>query len=165
MAVQAPLLEESLMGDIGAIARTWGLEHGFPGHQYLGHTNLRVGHIVTYPNIYQTQTSAVRLADSTKEGSMMLLGFYLVDPDETMGVLTTTQVPPQNPTWARKALEESLDVRIPIELIDRIMSFVDWLMGPEEAEQVEREMCADREAFWPIHDQHWFSVPFSARPE
>ena len=63
--------------------------------------------------------------------------------------------------WMRKALEESIDIRIPIEIIDKIMDFVDGLMTYEEALQHALRMKVEREKFWDAHDEHWFSLPFN----
>ncbi|KAI0692942.1 hypothetical protein BC835DRAFT_1276765 [Cytidiella melzeri] len=164
MAVQAPLVH--LPGDLEATMRIWGLRDGAPSHQYLGSSKLTPGRIVSYPNIYQTQLSSTALIDPRQEGSVTLLGLYLIDPDfpnimNDDDILTTTSVPPQDRKWIHKALEDSLDIRIPMEVIDNIVDHMDWLMSEVEYEQCAMRMRREREAFWQTNDQLWFSVPFS----
>lgn len=165
MAVQAP--RNFIPGDVGATSRTWGLQDGAPSHQYLGTTTLESGHIVSYPNVYQTKFSNLHLIDSTQPGSMTILSFHLVDPDlpHATGereVLTTSSVPPQDVRWLRQALHDYVDMKVPIEIVDKIAENIDWLMSEEEYQEYARKMRAEREAFWQTHDFHWFSVPFNA---
>lgn len=95
---------------------------------------------------------------------MTVLAFYLVDPDLSDGsdfeILTTSSVPPQQKHWMRRALEESLDLRIPNEVVERIMEFVVGVMSEEEAQTVEEAMRREREWFRISHDRYWFNLPF-----
>ncbi len=165
MPVQTPL--NSIPGDAEATRRTWGLREGAPSHQYLGRSPLTPGHIVSYPNIYQTQFSSTSLIDPYEEGSITLLGLYLMDPDfpnvtNEGDVHTTSSVPPQDIKWIHQALEDYLPVKIPMEIIDGIVDHVDWLMSEEEYKLCAVKMRREREAFWQTHDQLYFSLPFSA---
>jgi hypothetical protein len=115
MAVQAPLNAPD--GDSDATMRTWGLREAAPSHQYLGSSTLSPGRVISYPNIYQTQFSGTSLIDPHEEGSVTLLGLYLMDPDfpnitNEDGVLTTSSVPIQDRKWIHRALEDSIDVTI-----------------------------------------------------
>ena len=164
MPVQAPL--NSIPGDGVATWKTWGLKEGAPSHQYLGNATLVPGRIVSYPNIYQTQFSSTSLIDPYKEGSITLLGLYLVDPDfpnvmKEGEALTTSSVPPQDIKWLHRALDDNLPIKIPTEVVDNIVDHVDWLMSEEEYKQCAVKMRKEREAFWQTHDQLWFSIPFS----
>ncbi|KAI0094474.1 hypothetical protein BDY19DRAFT_879129 [Irpex rosettiformis] len=165
MPVQTPL--NSIPGDTEATQQTWGLRQGAPSHQYLGRSTLTPGRIVSFPNIYQTQFSSTSLIDPYKEGSMTVLGLYLMDPDfpnvmDDGEVLTTSSVPPQDIKWLHRALEDYLPIKIPMEIIDNIVDQVDWLMSEEEYKQCAVKMRRERKAFWQTHDQLWFSIPFSA---
>lgn len=100
--------------------------------------------------------------DTCKPGSMTLVTFYLVDPEmPDSEVLSAAVVPPQRKTWLREALEMCIDVKIPVELIDKIMSFVDGLMDDDEAAHYADAMRTEREDFWQVHDRQWFSLPFN----
>lgn len=155
-------------GDEGATARTWGLRHGSPSIQSLGQVELNAGRSVAFPNIYQHALQPFSLIDPENEGRVTLLCFSLADPalsaddevDEVSEILTTSSVPPQQKAWVKQALEESLDVRIPHEVVERILDFVEGVMTDEEAAQVAAQMKQDREWFRISHARYWFNLPF-----
>ncbi|THH33338.1 hypothetical protein EUX98_g822 [Antrodiella citrinella] len=159
-------------GDEGATARTWGLRHGSPGIQSLGQVPLTLGRSVVLPNIYQHALQPTTLIDQEKEGSMTILSFLLVDPDlsnidgtgthgaDEFEILTTSTVPPQQKAWIRRAVEESLDVRIPNEIVERIMDHVEGLLTEKEALKVTKEMKVQRKWFRISHARFWFNLPF-----
>jgi hypothetical protein len=155
--------------DEGATIRTWGLKLRAPSHQFLGSASLREGHAIAFPNIYQHRFAEAHLENSSREGSMTLLSFFLVDPELTSTpgdpsdheVPATNLVPPQQIAWIRQALEESLDVRIPTEVIDRIMDHTEGLITDEEARDLAQQMKEERVQFWKQHNSLWFSLPFN----
>lgn len=155
--------------DEGATIRTWGLKLGAASHQVLGSASLRDGHAIAFPNIYQHRFGEVRLLDANAPGSMTLVTFLLVDPELTgesddesdLEVPSTARVPPQQEVWIRQALEESLDVRVPTEIIDRIMAHTEGFMSEDEAESCTQEMRLERVEFWKQHNDLWFSLPFN----
>lgn len=171
MPVRAP--EGCSHDDEGATIRTWGLKIGAPSHQYLGSASLREGHAIAFPNIYQHRFTEAHLEDPTQSGSMTLLSFFLVDPELTgdendasdCEILASNRVPPQQESWIRQALEENLDVRVPTEIIDRIMEYTQGLMTETEAQEYAREMRRERSQFWEQHDALWFSLPFNGLEE
>ncbi|TCD65441.1 hypothetical protein EIP91_002697 [Steccherinum ochraceum] len=176
MPICSPLKFTS--GDEGATARTWGLRHGSPSIQSLGKVPFALGRSVAFPNVYQHAFLPTTLIDQEKEGRTSVVGLFLVDPElevsaygthagslraegEGFEILTTSHVPPQQFAWIKCALEESLDVRIPNEILERIMHFTkDWLMSDEEADDVAKEMWQEREWFRISHDRYWFNLPF-----
>jgi len=162
-------------GDEGATARTWGLRHGSPGIQSLGQVPLSLGRSVASPNVYQHALQSAGLIDPEKEGSVTIMSLFLVDPDisnidgnahridanDDFEILTTSNVPPQQKAWIYRALEECLDVRIPHEVVERIMDFVgESLMTDEEACTVANVMKTEREWFRISHARYWFNLPF-----
>lgn len=167
MPVRAPV--GCLYDDEGATIRTWGLSIGAPSHQFLGSASLRKGHAVAFPNVYQHRFTEVHLKDPAKEGSLTLVTFALVDPeiggdrgDEIGGeVLSTSRIPPQRMSWIRRAMEESLDIRIPTEVVDRIMYHTEGLMTDDDAQNIAEEMRLARIRFWKQHNELWFSLPFN----
>lgn len=98
---------------------------------------MKVGRCITYPNLYQHRLSSFQLVDSTKAGYRTTLQFLLVDPEIT--ILSTTDVPPQPASWALQALLESLDKRLPIEVVLKIMDFA-----------VGEEYFVPDESRWPL---------------
>lgn len=163
MPVQAPL--GCAHDDEGATIRTWGLKLDFPSHQYLGSASLRLGHAIAFPNIYQYQFTDVHLDDPSQPGSLTLVTFSLVDPEitekECNEVPSTASIPPQQAAWIRRALEENLDVRIPTEVIDRIMAHTEGLLSDEEAREIAEQMELERIRFWKQHNELWFSLLFN----
>ncbi|GBE77342.1 hypothetical protein SCP_0102150 [Sparassis crispa] len=168
MAITAPRMEA---GDVGAAIRTWGLDHFSARNQYLGHIPLSPGSAVAFPNLYQHRLTATHLRDPNHEGSMTFLGLYLMDPEldaydgkrdsgwETLSPSSDT-VPPQQKEWMRRAVEDSIDVRLPFEIVERIVEEVEGVMTAEEAAAYAKEMREERERFWTLHDEYRFCLPF-----
>lgn len=163
MPVRAPV--GCSADDEGATIRTWGLRLHSPSHQFLGTTALRAGHAVAFPNIYQHRFTDVRLKDATRAGALTLLSVHLVDPEVSDApdgeVPGTDVVPPQPHGWVRRALEESVDARVPEEIIERIMAFVEGTIHDEEAAAYAQAMKEERVRFWKEHNHLWFSLPFA----
>lgn len=153
----------------GATIRTWGLKLGAPSHQFLGSASLQEGHAIVFPNIYQHRLASAELENSSSEGSMTIISFFLVDPElsgdeghvSDCEILATNRVPPQQQSWTRRALEESLDVRLPTEIIDRIMEYTEGLMTEGEAREFAQKVKHERVQFWKQHNRLWFSLPFN----
>ncbi|EKM61499.1 uncharacterized protein PHACADRAFT_248156 [Phanerochaete carnosa HHB-10118-sp] len=169
MPVRAPVGCSS--DDEGATIRTWGLRLNSSSHQFLGTTSLRAGHALAFPNIYQHRFTDVRLEDTARPGALTLLSLHLVDPELTGGggdddasdleVPATNRVPAQQTAWVRAALEESIDTRVPEEIIERIMDFVEGVLTDDEAAASAHAMKHERVQFWKEHNQLWFSLPFA----
>lgn len=157
MAVSCP--RGFFAGDTGATLRTWGLGQGHPCHQYIGSVPTRMGLGLVFPNIYQHRHTPFRLEDPSKEGHLSVLSFLLIDP-EIPPVTSTIVVAPQQREWIRTAVDESLGLRIPIELIDKIMTGVEGLMTESEAKGFRREIHEERTRFWGLNDKLHFCVPF-----
>jgi hypothetical protein len=82
---------------------------------------MKLGRAITYPNLYQHRLSPFHLLDGSKPGYRTTLQFQLVDPE--IAVLSTTDIPPQPVSWAMDALLDSIDKRLPNELLLKIMQF------------------------------------------
>lgn len=155
-----------LPGDEGATFRTWGLRNASPSNQYLGSVPLKEHLTIGFPNIYQHRFTPCTLENTEVEGSMRILSFFMVDPDLSNGeggtdlILSSSDVPPQSKAWMRRAVEESIDFRLPNEVIDRILDFVKGVMTEEEAREYATRMRKERERFWSMHDERWFCLPF-----
>lgn len=90
---------------------------------------------------------------------MTLIHFLLVDPD-IKPIVSTSSVGPQQKTWIRKALNESLDPRLPIEVVDNIMEHTEGLMTDEEAGVHRQEMIKSRARFTQCSNNYHFCIPF-----
>jgi hypothetical protein len=157
MAVTSP--KRFHAGDTGATMRTWAMKDGDPCHQYIGSKLTSTGLAIAFPNIYQYRHSPFRLHDPSKEGYQRLIAFYLVDP-EIQPVISTSRVPPQQKSWIKAAVEESVDVRLPLELVEKIVDYVEGKMNWDEAVDFRREMLEERKNFWRQNDHYHFCIPF-----
>jgi hypothetical protein len=157
MAVTAP--RGFSAGDTGATLRTWGFEDGDSCHQYIGHVPIQAGAGLAFPNIYQHRETPFRLKDPSKEGHQTIVAFFLIDP-EIQPVVSTTTVAPQQREWITRAMDESLDPRLPNEVFEKIIENVEGTMTEDEAEGFRREMFAERSIFWRLHDSYHFCIPF-----
>jgi hypothetical protein len=135
------------------------MKDGDPCHQYIGSKKIQTGLTVAFPNIYQYHHTPFKLLDPLKEGHQMVAAFCLVDPD-IHPLVSTSKVPPQQRCWIKTAIEESLDVRLPVELIEKIMDDVEGLMSEHEAEAIRQEMLEERRKFWRRSDNDHFCIAF-----
>jgi hypothetical protein len=157
MAVTSP--KRFHAGDTGATMRTWAMKDGDPCHQYIGSKPTSTGLAIAFPNIYQYRHPPFRLCDPSKQGHQRLVAFCLVDP-EIQPVVSTSRVPPQQKSWIKAAIEESIDIRLPVELVEKIVDHVEGKMSWDEALDFRREMLDDREDFWIQNDNYHFCIPF-----
>ncbi|KAF5375214.1 hypothetical protein D9758_000496 [Tetrapyrgos nigripes] len=146
-------------GDSGATLRTWGLRDGDSSHQYIGSVPIRTGLSIVFPNIYQHRHTPLQLLDPTKDGRMTVVSFLLIDPD-IPPIISTSNVAPQQKEWIREALDESLDERIPVEIVEKIMEEVEGVMEEEESWAYSEEMLRERTEFWKRNDNYHFCIPF-----
>ncbi|KAJ3829194.1 hypothetical protein F5880DRAFT_1620787 [Lentinula raphanica] len=146
-------------GDTGATLRTWGLQDGDSCHQYIGSIPIREGLAVVFPNIYQHRLTPITLHDPSQAGEFTVLNFLLVDPD-TKPIISTAHVAPQQKAWIRKALDDCLDVRLPVEIVDKIVDMVEGIMDEEESQVHSENMRSERETFQKLNDSYHFCIPF-----
>lgn len=146
-------------GDAGATLRTWGLQDGDSCHQLIGAIPITTGLALVFPNIYQHSQTAFQLADASKDGHMTVLQFLLVDCD-IHPVISTGVVAPQQKEWIRRAVDDSVDMRLPVEVIDRIMEEVEGLMTDDDANDIRRELLQERANFWKANNNYHFCIPF-----
>ncbi|TWU79166.1 hypothetical protein ED733_008872 [Metarhizium rileyi] len=86
--------------DYRSIARTFAIDPR-PGHdstvQEMGSVLTRSGRAVFFPNLYQHRVQPFSLADPSRPGHRKILALFLVDP--AIPIISTAQVPPQQPHW------------------------------------------------------------------
>ncbi|KAJ4470813.1 hypothetical protein J3R30DRAFT_3530719, partial [Lentinula aciculospora] len=146
-------------GDTGATLRTWGLRDGDSCHQYIGSIPIREGLAVVFPNIYQHKFTPITLCDISKPGKFTVLSFLLVDPD-ILPVISTANVAPQQKAWVWKALDDCLDVKLPIEIVEKIVDMVEGLMDEQESRDHSKKLMNERATFWKLNDNYHFCIPF-----
>ena len=146
-------------GDTGATLRTWGLHDGDSCHQYIGSVPIRAGLGIVFPNVYQHRYSPFQPDDPSKEAYLAVLSFFLVDPD-IQPVISTSDVAPQQKEWIKTAVDEYVDSRLPVEIIEKIVEDVEGPMTENEAIEFRREMLAERAIFWERNDSYHFCIPF-----
>lgn len=160
MAITSP--RKFMAGDVGATSRTWGLDDEDPCNQQLGSTLLRSGLSLAFPNIYQHRLTSMGLKDPRKPGRFTALGLFLVDPDIDP-IPSTSCVSPQNRQWICQAVGKFIDPRLPHEVVDLILSYLDFLPTKEQADAEESAMRRERNTFEKLLDEHYFSLRFHAR--
>ncbi|KAF8913230.1 hypothetical protein CPB84DRAFT_1760716 [Gymnopilus junonius] len=146
-------------GDTGATLRTWGIRDGDSCHQYVGEVPIRSGFSLVFPNIYQHQHTSFGLADPSREGHLTGIWFFLIDP-EIRPIISTATVGPQQELWIRNELYQSLDKRLPNELIEKILENVEGLMTPKEAGVYREKLVQATEQFTYANNSYHFCIPF-----
>lgn len=132
-----------------------------PKCQTLGVVPLKLGRAVAWPNIYQYCIVPPSLVDSTGPGYRTLLFFHLVDPETP--TLSTTVVPPQQEAWMRRALLESLDQRLPVEIVEKILREAveaRYILGEAESKVICADLTTQGDGFAPWMNQMYFEIPF-----
>ncbi|KAF8226655.1 hypothetical protein L208DRAFT_350947 [Tricholoma matsutake] len=146
-------------GDTGATLRTWGLRDGDSCHQYIGSRPVHSGLAIVFPNIYQHRQTSFTLLNPSRPGHQTVIAFFLVDP-ELQPIVSTAMVAPQQKHWIKQALDESLDRRVPMEVVERIMDYVEGVMEVDEAENYGRALMQARETFRDANNNYHFCIPF-----
>ncbi|KAF4611701.1 hypothetical protein D9613_004111 [Agrocybe pediades] len=146
-------------GDTGATLRTWGVRDGDSCNQHIGHVPIRPGLALVFPNIYQHKQTAFQLKDTSRDGHLKAIWFYLVDPD-IEPLPSTSRVGPQQKYWIHKALDDFLDERLPHEIIDKIMLHVEGVMSLEEALAYKECLLEENRRFTQANNSYHFCIPF-----
>ncbi|XP_037043325.1 uncharacterized protein LOC119079487 [Bradysia coprophila] len=135
-------------------------DHGrvFQGqYQVIGSIITKEGRCIAFPNTLQHQVTPFKLEDPTRDGHRKFLVFYLVDP--SVKILSTSQVPPQQKAWYKLRIE-SKKVDFPIELVRRIVDYMEWPMSLVEAKRHRDELINERNEFAKKPIQEYFARPY-----
>ena len=158
MATTSP--SDFMPHDVGATLRTWGLQSGDECNQFIGSVRLRPGLSIAFPNTYQHRIRDMKLRKGCETGRFTVLELYLVDPDITP-IVSTDDVAPQQRNWILQPLEDSIDPRLPHEILEKIVEMTESTFSEEEAEKYRAEMAQERDAFRQLNDRQYFCLPFS----
>lgn len=60
----------------------------------------------------------------------------------------------------RRALDEYLDVRLPVEIVEKIIDMAEGLMNREESQIHSKNVKEERTNFWKMNDNYHFCIPF-----
>ncbi|KAG8818164.1 hypothetical protein FRC17_010918, partial [Serendipita sp. 399] len=111
----------------------WGKRRGSMLNQEIGSVVMKTGRLIVHPNIYQYRLSPFKLVDPKSPGHRIILAVSLVDPE--IPVLSTVDIPPQQASWALFALLESLDKRLPVEIVQKMVDHAieqNYFLGDEQ---------------------------------
>ncbi|KAI1451622.1 hypothetical protein F4805DRAFT_463601 [Annulohypoxylon moriforme] len=110
----------------------------------IGSVLTRPGRMVAFPNVFQHQAKSFRLRDPTKPGYRKFLAMFLVDPNTR--VLSTGVVPPQQKDWwAREVRLIAPFSKLPMEVFEMIINFVEgYPMSLEGAKVVRENLIRER---------------------
>ena len=133
--------------DHRAIETIFGLSNGDPSIQDLGKVVTREGRLIVFPNAMQHRVEPFHLEDSTKPGYRKILALFLVDPYQR--VISTTNVPPQQPEWwdEHLKLSEIALEGLPQELKDAVKSNIPPLVSLDEAKRQREELMDERSVY------------------
>ena len=121
--------------DRNGLRDVYGLADEDALNQVLGSVETCAGRVLVFPNILQHRVGPFRLADPTRPGHRKILAFFLVDP--TVPVVSTSDVPPQQP-WAPTST-----------------------MTLEQAKEYRGELMRERKYFVDKHNGDMYERPFS----
>ncbi|RHZ66812.1 hypothetical protein CDV55_101414 [Aspergillus turcosus] len=129
------------------LSQVFGCNEG--GNQMVGQGEVSCpeGRLVTFPNIFQTRLSPVRLVDPSKPGHCKSLVLHLVDP--YVRIISTANVPPQQADWwdgfniRRDVLAQK---GLPVELQDMVLDYLEpYPLTIEEARELRLNLMRERE--------------------
>ena len=157
-AVQEPSYEQN---DEKVPTQIYGLPDEASLNQRLGQVRTCEGRCLAFPNVFQHRVSPFSLEDRTRPGHRKILVFFLVDPARR--ILSTSHVPPQQSSWFADSLQKLLweAGRLPPELTDHIVSFLDWPMKLDEAKVHREALMKERKFFIQSNTEELFERPFS----
>jgi hypothetical protein len=122
--------------------------------QDLGSVETREGRLLVFPNVYQHCVSPFELEDKTRPGHRKVLALFMVDP--YFPIISTANVPPQQPHWGG----DSLRAKLPTELSQMVYDNVDCPYPRSVALKLRDELMEERKALDVVADKafrhaHW----------
>ncbi|KAL6825951.1 hypothetical protein J3E69DRAFT_381039 [Trichoderma sp. SZMC 28015] len=116
------------------------------GSQVLGRVLASPGRAVFYPNVYRHRQGSFSLANRSRPGYYKVLKLCLVDP--AMSIISTSNVPPQQFHWWTECKVHCEGVRLaqrlPPELQNIVLDYVDMPIDRKGAEDIRRELLCGR---------------------
>jgi len=110
--------------------------------QNYGSVETKQGRLLAFPNVFQHRATPFELRDKTKPGHRKFVALWLVDP--LVRVITTANVPPQQPDWAEgPAPDVDLDRK-------------QWPMTREEAIKHRDALMVERGMSQKANEDAWY---------
>ena len=130
--------------DHRAVETIYGFENDDACVQDLGKVRTSQGRLITFPNVMQHRVEPFSLEDRTKPGYRKILALFLVDPHQR--IISTANVPPQQPEWWEEHLKMSDRAlqQLPQELRDNVESHLTAAVSLEEAKRQRLELMDER---------------------
>ncbi|KAJ2059140.1 hypothetical protein GGI17_004595 [Coemansia sp. S146] len=112
----------------------------------VGNVDIKDGRCLVFPNIYQYEVPALKLADAANPGHCKMLMFYFVDPSTR--IPSTEIVPPQQKDWwLERVLASEPFCSLPQLVVDGIMDKVDYPISLKEAKKIRLEQVVEADDF------------------
>lgn len=133
---------------LGRSAESAQRAHNQPSEpQILGDIPILAGRMIAWPNTLMHRNSSFRLRRKTKPGHLRYVTLHLVDPHYR--ILSTANVPPQQPSWWLKdavtAFESTHMGKLPQELRDMIYTYLlEWQMSMDKSKEVREATEQER---------------------
>ncbi|QIX00076.1 hypothetical protein AMS68_005593 [Peltaster fructicola] len=124
--------------------------------QRIGTIKMPQGRLIAFPNVLEYKIQA-SLIESSSTGHARYVLLYLVDPNYR--ICSTSNVPPQQCEWWAQSIAALLLKRLPQELVDRVLSYYDYPVSADQAQQHRRGM--QKEAMWLEFARHAAMKSFS----
>lgn len=140
MMIHEPRFEDD---DDHGVGYAYGLADGSLLAQSAGYVTALEDRCFVFPNTLQHKVEAFALTDPTHPGVLRALTFLLVDP--TKSIPSTSVISPQQQEWRTMASAPELRaLRLPIDLLNRVMDFARTGMTREEAKDIRSKLIESR---------------------
>lgn len=138
--------------DHRAVETICGFNNGDPSLEDLGRVFTPEGRLLTFPNVMQHRVQPFSLADPTRPGHRKILALFLVDPHTR--IISTADVPCQQKTWWEEQVRGIGPLgKIPGELTQHILDFVDYPVSIDVAKEQRAELMEERKKFVVKHNK------------
>jgi hypothetical protein len=155
-SVAEPMYEQ---GDNHGVSEIYGLENDEPLVQNRGLVEALEDRCICFPNTMQHHVNPFELEDKEKPGIRKILVYFLVDP--SIRITSTLHVPPQQQSWYLEPLYHVFKSKLPIEVINVIIQFMNFPISLEQAKVIREDLMQERKFFVKENSDTFFERPFS----
>lgn len=134
-------------------------------NQLVGEVPIIKDRCIAFPNTYQHRISSFKLVDEAKPGHQKIIALFLVDPEHH--IPSTSDIPPQQAHWSRRAIHDVLDgskgsdLNLPVELMDMVMGEVEGVRTLDEAKLHRHQLMNRRAEFVRAANASYFNTPLN----
>lgn len=120
----------------------WDADKGPWAAQYLGEVELRLGRLISFPNVVEHRIRSFDLVDTTRHGHIRFISLLLVDPHYR--ICSTRNVPAQQHDWWAEGAARLLQWKgLPPELCELITRYCDSSPGDDAHAERNRELLEE----------------------